>query len=53
MIDRQREKFIAEMNRLKDAIARTKSECLRRDYKKALIRMSRDLREYDLYRSGK
>lgn len=48
-MDAQREKHLAEMDRLRDAIARTDSEYLRRDYLKALKRMERDLRDYDRF----
>lgn len=46
-----REKHIAEMNRLREAIGRTESECLKRDYTKALRRMEKDLRDYDRFRN--
>lgn len=45
-----REAHIAEMRRLEEAIAKTKSEKLQKDYGKALKRMRRELREYDAYR---
>lgn len=51
-MDRMREKHIAEMQRLKTAIDKTDSEYLRRDYKKALKRMSAELKEYDRYKGG-
>lgn len=51
-MDRMREKHIAEMQRLKTAIDKTDSEYLRRDYKKALERMSAELKEYDRYKGG-
>lgn len=47
MSDPRRE-HIAEMNRLADAIYRTESPYLKRDYMKALNRMEKELREYDL-----
>jgi hypothetical protein len=50
-MDKMREKHIAEMERLKNAIDKTESEYLKRDYKKALKRMSAELKEYDRYRS--
>ena len=49
-MDKMREKHIAEMERLKNAIDKTKSEYLKRDYKKALKRMSAELKEYDRYK---
>ena len=44
-----REQHIAEMNRLADALYRTKSPYLKRDYAKALNRMEKELKEYDMY----
>lgn len=49
-MDKMREKHVAEMERLKIAIAKTKSEYLKRDYSKALKRMERELKEYDRYK---
>ena len=46
-MDKMREKHVAEMKRLKTAIAKAKSEYLKRDYSKALKRMERELKEYD------
>ena len=43
-----REAHIAEMNRLVEAICTTESPYLRSDYGKALKRMERELKEYDL-----
>lgn len=47
-----REKHVTEMERLKNAIAKTKSEYLKKDYGKALKRMQAELREYDRYKKG-
>ncbi len=44
-----REAHIAEMNRLVEAICKTEAPYLRKDYGKALKRMERELKEYDLY----
>lgn len=52
-MDNQREAFITEMNRMRAALRKTKSERLRRDYGKALKRMKRELAEYDYYRQGR
>ena len=52
IMDIMRNKHIAEMQRLKTAIDKTKSEYLKRDYKKALKRMQRELRDYDRYKGG-
>ena len=49
-MDKMREKHVAEMKRLKTAIAKAKSEYLKRDYSKALKRMERELKEYDRYK---
>lgn len=45
-----REAHIAEMRRLEEAIAKTKSDKLRKDYGKALNRMRHELKIYDAYR---
>lgn len=50
-MDKMREKHIAEMERLKEAIARSTSPYLKRDYTKAYKRMERELAEYDRYRN--
>lgn len=47
-----REKHIAEINRLSEAIRKTKSRCLKRDYLKALARMKEELKEYDRYKGN-
>ena len=52
VMDKMREKHVAEMERLKVAIAKTKSVHLKRDYEKALKRMSAELKEYDRYKGG-
>ena len=50
-MDKMRAKHIAAMDRLRDAIQRTDSEYIKRDYVKALKRMKRELAEYDRYRN--
>ena len=52
IMDKMREKHVAEMERLKTAISKTNSEYLKRDYEKALKRMSAELKEYDRYKGG-
>ena len=52
VMDKMREKHIAEIERLKTAIEKTDSKYLKRDYKKALKRMSAELKEYDRYKGG-
>lgn len=49
--DKARERHVKEMRRLQDAISRTTSKYLVRDYVKALKRMIRDLEEYDRYKA--
>lgn len=44
--------YVAEMNRLREAIKKTNSEYLKADYSKALKRMKRELKEYRRFRSG-
>ena len=46
-MDKQRELFIAEMDKIRAAIAKSKSKYLKADYEKQLCRMKRELREYD------
>ena len=49
MSDIRREEFVAEMNRLSNALEVTKSPMLRCDYSKALRKMKRDLADYDRF----
>lgn len=49
-MDKMREKHITEMNRIKTAITKSKSERFKRDHIKALKRMEKELKEYDLLR---
>lgn len=48
----QRDEYAAEIARLEVAIVKTKSEKLRTDYRKAVRRMRKELREYDRFRTG-
>lgn len=48
----QRDEYAAEIERLEAAIVKTKSEKLRTDYRKAVRRMRKELRDYDRYRAG-
>lgn len=41
--------FVDEMNRLEEAICKTNSEYLKRDYSKALKKMERELADYDRF----
>lgn len=50
-MDKMREKHVAEMERLRVAIEKTKSFQLKRDYQKRLDRMQKELDEYDRYRA--
>lgn len=45
-----REKHIEEIHRLEEAYEKTKSNMLKRDYGKAILRMKKELDEYDAYR---
>lgn len=45
--DRMRQAHVNEMNRLREAINKTSSNYLRRDYGKKLSRMEKELKEYD------
>lgn len=48
-MDKQREKFVAELNRLKEAVNITKSAYQKKDYLKAIRRMEIELKEYDAF----
>lgn len=50
-MDKMRNKHILEMARLQEAIERTDSPYLKRDYAKAYKRMKKELAEYDGYRN--
>lgn len=49
-MDKQRESFVREIDRLRKAYDKTKSNYLRRDYGKAISRMEKELAEYDSYK---
>ena len=49
MADNQRDKFIADIERIKLALKNTTSAYLKRDYQKALKRKYRELKAYDRY----
>lgn len=49
-MDEQRSKQVAKIARMADAVMRTKSPKLKRDYLKAIRKMERELAEYDRYR---
>lgn len=49
-MDKQREKFVNEMKRIEEALNNTTSPCLKRDYKKALINMQKELKDYDKFK---
>lgn len=51
-MDAQRQKFEDDIKRLQDALYRTRSPYLKRDYAKAIKRKRRLLRAYDGYRKG-
>ena len=48
-MDNARKAHIEEMNRIANAMCFTKSPYLKKDYGKALRRMEKELREYDMY----
>ena len=52
MKDMQREKFIAEIKHYEDAIKKTTSKYLIKDYRKKVIKMKLELKEYDRYHNG-
>lgn len=49
-MDKMRERHIAEMNRLREAMKETKSKYLANDYGKAYRKMQRELAEYDRFK---
>lgn len=51
-MDKAEEKHLKEMERLKQALHKTDSIYLRRDYEKALKRMQNELKEYRRFRYG-
>ena len=53
MADKRRQEFVDEMERLKQAIRKTHSEYLKKDYIKALKTMKRELTDYDRFMSEK
>lgn len=50
MNDTAREKFVAEISRLRSAIVKTRSPYLKRDYLKAIKHMELELTEYDKFK---
>ncbi len=52
-MDIMREKYVAEINRLQAARAKSKSKYLRKDYAKAISRMKKELAVYDMYKRSR
>ena len=52
-MDNAEKRQLAEIQRLRDAISKTDSEKLRRDYSKGIKRLSQELIEYRELRYGK
>lgn len=50
-MDKMRQEHVDKMNRLVNAMRKTGSPYLKRDYEKAYKRMKRELAEYDRYRN--
>lgn len=48
-MDKQRQKFVEEINQLRVAVNSTKSKYLKKDYQKAIRRMEIELKEYDAF----
>lgn len=48
-MDKQRQKFVEEINQLRTAVNSTKSKYLKKDYLKAIRRMEIELKEYDAF----
>lgn len=51
-MDKAERMHIEEMNRLKKAMEKTNSKYLKRDYKKALVQMQKELEMYRFYKGG-
>lgn len=51
MKDKMRKAFLDEMKTIKQEISNTKSEYRKRDLRKKLHKMKKQLREYDSYRN--
>ena len=51
MKDKMRKAFIDEMKTIKQEISNTKSEYRKRDLRKKLHKMKKQLREYDSYQN--
>jgi hypothetical protein len=45
-MDKAEQRQVAEINRMKEALSKTSSPFLKRDYSKAIKRMESDLKEY-------
>ena len=52
-MDKMRAVYVSEMNRLEVAINTTSSDYLKKDYKKALKKMRKELQDYDRFRGAK
>lgn len=52
-LDKMRAVYVSEMNRLEVAINTTSSDYLKKDYKKALKKMRKELQDYDRFRGTK
>lgn len=50
-MDKMREAFVNEITRLEEAIKKSNSEYLKKDYQKAVNKMYSELKEYDYYKS--
>ena len=48
-MDKQRQKFVEEINQLRIAVNSTESKYLKKDYQKAIRRMEIELKEYDAF----
>ena len=48
----QRDKFVSEIRRLEAALNNTDSKYLKADYSKAIVRMRRELAQYDRFQAG-
>lgn len=51
-MDKARKQHLAEIERLKIALEKTKSPHLKKDYTKAIKRKERELKQYDFFHKG-
>ena len=51
--DKQRDAFVAEIMRLENAVKKTNSKYLKKDYGKRIAKMRMELKQYDKYKNSR